>query len=272
MAERRMFAKTIVLSDAFLDMSLGARCLYMTLGMVADDDGFVNNPKSIMRQCGASEDDLRVLLAKKFLLAFDSGVIVIKHWRINNYLRNDRYQGTKYVDEKALLTIDEVGSYHRDGESGIPPGIPGIPNAVYPGKDRLGKDRIGKDSIEDTIVCESSAIETAFEEFWAAYPKKVGKKDAFKAFQKVHAAERHLLVPAVEMQKQSRQWQAEGGRFIPNPSTWLNQGRWLDEPQKEEPERKPAADQKPVKPNQVVASMKYNWSDMDDLLAGLDNI
>ena len=74
-----------------------------------------------------------------------------------------------------------------------------------------------------------SAVEDAFDEFWKAYPKKVGKKDAFRAFQKVPAAERPLLVPAVEMQKQSRQWQAEGGRFIPNPSTWINQGRWLDE-------------------------------------------
>lgn len=137
-----MFAKTIVLSDAFLDMSLGARCLYMTLGMVADDDGFVNNPKSIMRQCGASEDDMRVLLAKKFLLAFDSGVIVIKHWRINNYLRSDRYQETKYVEEKASLSVDKMGNYHRVG---IPDGIPssGTPSI---GKESIGKDRKGKDT------------------------------------------------------------------------------------------------------------------------------
>ena len=79
MAERRMFAKTIVLSDAFLDMPLSARCLYFTLGMLADDDGFVNSPKSIMRQAGASTDDLNLLMAKRFILAFDSGVIVIKH-------------------------------------------------------------------------------------------------------------------------------------------------------------------------------------------------
>ena len=103
MAERRMFAKTIVLSDAFLDMPLGARCLYMTMGMLADDDGFVNAPKSIMRQCGASDDDLKVLISKKFVLPFESGVIVIKHWRINNYLQKDRIQPTKYVDEMAML-------------------------------------------------------------------------------------------------------------------------------------------------------------------------
>ena len=111
MAERRMFAKTIVLSDAFLDMPLSARCLYFTLGMLADDDGFVNSPKSVMRQVGASTDDLNLLLAKRFILAFESGVIVIKHWRIHNYIQKDRYKGSKYIEEKASLAIDENGAY-----------------------------------------------------------------------------------------------------------------------------------------------------------------
>ena len=137
MAERRMFAKTIVLSDAFLDMPMSARCLYFTLGMLADDDGFVNQPRSIMRQCGASEDDMKMLIAKKFVLIFDSGVIVIKHWRINNYLRNDRYKETVYEDEKQNLTVDKNGSYHL-----------GIPNSGIPsiGKDSIGKVSIGEDN------------------------------------------------------------------------------------------------------------------------------
>ncbi len=144
MADRRMFAKTIVLSDAFLDMPHSARSLYVTLGMLADDDGFINFPKSIMRQCGASEDDLKVLLAKKFLIAFESGVIAIKHWRVNNYLRGDRYKPTIYADEKNMLTIDERGIYHSD--FGIPSiGIPsmGIPSL---GKDSKGEVSLGKDS------------------------------------------------------------------------------------------------------------------------------
>ncbi len=141
MAERRMFAKTIVLSDAFLDMPMGARCLYFTLGMFADDDGFVNSPKSIMRQIGASEDDLKVLVAKKFILPFESGIIVIKHWRINNYLRNDRYNATKYIEEKSELVVEENGSYTKRDSFGIPnSGIPSI-----------GKDSIDKDSIVDII-------------------------------------------------------------------------------------------------------------------------
>ena len=111
MAERRMFAKTIVLSDAFLDMPLSARCLYFTLGMFADDDGFVNNPKSIMRQVGASMDDMNILIGKRFILTFASGVIVIKHWKIHNYIQKDRYKESKYIEEKATLMVDEKGAY-----------------------------------------------------------------------------------------------------------------------------------------------------------------
>ena len=144
MAERRMFAKTIVLSDAFLDMPVGARCLYMTMSMLADDDGFVNSPKSVIRQTGATEDDLKVLIAKKFIIPFDNGVIVIKHWRINNYLRNDRYQPTVYTEQMEQLSLDENKAYTtKHNAVGIPSiGIPSI------GKDRIGKDRIGKDSID----------------------------------------------------------------------------------------------------------------------------
>lgn len=139
-----MFAKTIVLSDAFLDMPLSARCLYFTLGMVADDDGFVNNPKSIMRQCGAQEDDMKILLAKKFLLAFESGVIVIKHWRINNYLQKDRITPTKYIEEKSTLQIEENGSYHKAK-------TPVYTQYVYT-QSSVDKDSVDKDSKEDTAA------------------------------------------------------------------------------------------------------------------------
>ena len=145
MAERRMFAKTIVLSDAFLDMPLSARCLYFTLGMLADDDGFINSPRSIMRQCGASDDDMRILLARKFVIAFESGVIVIKHWRINNYLRNDRYKETVYTEEYKQLTTEKNGAYTL----GIPSN--GIPSNGIPS---IGKDSIGKNSIEDRAPLE----------------------------------------------------------------------------------------------------------------------
>ena len=114
MAERRMFAKTIMLSDEFLDMSLGARCLYQTIGMLADDDGFVNNVKSIMRQVGATIDDLNLLVAKKFLIQFNNGIVAVKHWKVHNYIQKDRYKETKYLKEKSLLLIDERSIYSLD--------------------------------------------------------------------------------------------------------------------------------------------------------------
>ena len=152
MAERRMFAKTIVLSDEFLDMPPTARCLYFTLGMFADDDGFVNSPKGIMRQCGAVEDDLKILLAKKFLISFESGVIVIKHWRINNYLQKDRYKATVYTEERDLLDLDEKGNYHKKESDDKPMYTDSVyTDSVYTqdsiGKDSIGKVREGKDRI-----------------------------------------------------------------------------------------------------------------------------
>ena len=151
MAERRMFAKSIVLSDAFLDMRMSARCLYFTLGMLADDDGFVGNPKSIMRQCGASQDDMAVLLQKRYILGFESGIIVIKHWRINNYLRNDRYQETTYLEEKNMLKLDGKSAYTESGSHMVyhnpTNGIPSI------GKDSIGKDSIGNISNSNELDC-----------------------------------------------------------------------------------------------------------------------
>ena len=142
MAERRMFAKTIVTSDAFLDMPLSTRCLYFTLAMFADDDGFVNNPKSIMRQVGASMDDLNILIAKRFILTFDSGVIVIKHWKIHNYIAKDRYKETKYLEEKNQLSLDSNGAYTECIQD-----VYKLDTQVRVGKEREGKESQGEDSV-----------------------------------------------------------------------------------------------------------------------------
>ena len=111
MADRRMFAKTIIDSDAFLDMPLSSQSLYFHLSMRADDDGFLNNPKKVQRMIGASDDDLKLLIAKKFLIPFESGVVVIKHWRIHNYIQKDRYKPTVYAEEKAQLRLKENKAY-----------------------------------------------------------------------------------------------------------------------------------------------------------------
>lgn len=143
MAERRMFAKTIIDSDAFLDMPMSARLLYYDLGMRADDDGFVNSPKKIQRVVGASDDDMKLLIAKKFIIPFESGVVVVKHWKINNFIRSDRYIETKYKVEKSMLELDENNSYRLT--TGIPHG-----SQLVGERDtqvRLGKGSLSKESI-----------------------------------------------------------------------------------------------------------------------------
>ena len=151
MAERRMFAKTIVTSDAFLDMPATARSLYMLLCVLADDDGFVNAPRSIMRQSGATEDDMKLLIAKRFVLTFQSGVVVIKHWRIHNLIQKDRYKETKYLEEKSMLALDENNAY-TEADSGVYPEciqpVSNVEPQVRLGKDSTGKDRVGEDNGE----------------------------------------------------------------------------------------------------------------------------
>ena len=114
-----MFSQEIVESDAFLEMPLSTQCLYFHLGMYADDDGFVN-PKKIMRLLGSQEDDLKVLTGKRFVLPFKSGVVVVKHWRMNNFLRKDRYKPTAYLEERNQLHLKENNSYTDDNEQGVP--------------------------------------------------------------------------------------------------------------------------------------------------------
>ena len=191
MAERRMFAKTIVTSDAFLDMPPTARCLYFTLGMFADDDGFVNNPKSIMRQSGATLDDMNILIAKKFVINFESGVIVIKHWRIHNYIQSDRYHETKYKEELNSLTLDENKAYtiaNTDVEALDTECIHDV--SIVDTEVRLGKskskDRLGKGSkrftpptleeVEDYINEKGYNIKASkFIDYYTSNGWKVGK-------------------------------------------------------------------------------------------------
>lgn len=149
MAERRMFAKTIIDSDAFLDMPLSAQALYFHLSMRADDDGFINNPKKIQRMVGGGEDDLKLLIVKRFIIPFESGIVVIKHWKIHNYIRSDRYKETVYQEEKARLNLKENGAYSTKPID--PPEAPCLPVGIpcvtqMDTQDRLGEDRLGKGS------------------------------------------------------------------------------------------------------------------------------
>lgn len=153
MAQRRMFSKKITDTDSFMELPLSSQALYFHLNMHADDDGFISNAKTIVRMTGASTDDFKLLIAKQFIITFETGVIVIKDWRIHNYIRSDRYTKTVYSDEKGQLATDENGRYIKDksevATNGIPDVIPDgyqMDTQVRLGKDRLelGKDRVNK--------------------------------------------------------------------------------------------------------------------------------
>lgn len=141
MAQKRMFNKSITNDDNFLEMPISSQVLYFHLSMNADDDGFVNNWKSIMRMIGTKEDDLKVLIAKQYIIPFDSGVIVIKHWRINNFLRKDRHIDTKYQKELSSLEIKDNQEYWLTN----------------------GQPSIDKISIDKNSIDKSSTGETLFD-------------------------------------------------------------------------------------------------------------
>lgn len=166
MANRRMFSKKITETDLFLDMPMSAQCLYFHLNMSADDDGFIGNAKTIKRMVGASEDDLKLLFAKEFLIPFENGVVVIKDWKIHNYIRKDTYNKTMYTAEKKRLGEDVNGSYTLRGRSvdGSSP------------QDRLGKDRLGKDSKDSLSGKPDGGSDIPYDEIISYLNEKANKR------------------------------------------------------------------------------------------------
>lgn len=161
MAEKRMFAKTIIDSDNFIDMPISARLLYYDLGMRADDDGFVNAPKKITRMIGASQDDLKILIQKGFIIPFDSGIIVITHWRINNYIPKDRYHETTFQSEMQMLEINDNREYSTNSVYNVDTDC--IQNEYNPDTQiRLDKNRVDKTSIDkSSIYCPEPLASSA---------------------------------------------------------------------------------------------------------------
>lgn len=214
MAQRRMFSKGVTESDPFLDMPLSTQALYFHLGMQADDDGFVS-PNRIIRMIGSNPDDLKVLLAKGFLIPFESGVLVITHWKESNYIQKDRYKPTLHIKEKSLLLENDKGIYFMDTNC--------IQNV------RLGKVRLGKSS----QVKESLYNANLFETLWNKYPKKDGKKQALKHFKVSVKTEQHEkdIDKALDnyinhITKNKIEYQ-----FIKNGATWFNNWEdWIENP------------------------------------------
>ena len=232
MAEKRMFSLSVVDTDWFLDLPLSTQALYFHLNMRADDDGFVDAPNSIVRKIGASKNDFDLLVAKRYVLKFESGIIVIKHWRMHNTIRQDRYKPTQFQEELKTLSIKENKSYTDCQPSGNQMATKCIQNVSADIDIDLDIDKeldinklyLGQKTCEDT-----SKKEELFESFWKVYPRKVGKEKCRNWF-KFHKQNEELvqkMIEAVEEQKKSKQW--SDPQYIPHPYTWLNQGRWEDE-------------------------------------------
>ena len=191
MAERRMFAKTIIDSDAFLDMPLSTQALYFHLSMRADDDGFINNPKKIQRIIGSSDDDAKLLVLKKFIIPFESGVVVIKHWKIHNYIQKDRYKETLYKEEKALLSIKENKSYTLEEN---PPALPEKTECIHDVYNTDTQDRLGKDSLEENRErVDYQLIVELFNDTCVSFPRLITlsdkRKKAIKARLKTYSVD-----------------------------------------------------------------------------------
>ena len=166
MAEKRMFTQKIIDSDAFLDMPLSTQSLYFHLNMRADDDGFINNPKRIQRTIGASDDDLKLLIAKRFVICFENGVIVIKHWRMHNTLRKDRYNPTQYQEQFALLDVKDNNAYTEKPVNQLATTWQPDGNQLEPqySIDKISRDKV---SLVEGIIVESDD---------SAPPAKTNKK------------------------------------------------------------------------------------------------
>jgi len=262
-AERRMFAKTIIDSDAFLDMPLSTQSLYFHLSMRADDDGFINNPKKIQRMVGCGDDDLKLLMAKRFILVFDSGVIVIKHWKIHNYIRNDRYKPTLYQEEKAELAEKNSKAYTFKTEVIESENHLGIPDDNRMGYQmdtqvRLGKDRLVKDKKKNSVE-PSSTMPELFEKVWKTYPKKTNKKKAREQFLKKFKTEEDLE----SFKKGYKDYLAYiklNDWYHPQELfRWIRDDRYNDEYDLSQTNKQPAYSKAPVRQEQLP-----NWNGMQE--------
>lgn len=188
MAERRMFAKTIIDSDAFLEMPISARLLYYDLAMRADDDGFINSPRKIMKFVGATNDDMNILIARKFIIPFDNGVVVIKHWRIHNYIRKDTYNETSYKEQKALLELDENKAYRLSNDLSVDGSLTQVSIGKVSIDNILCSNSLNEQEIEEQKKNEidkqqqRKELESNFEIIYKSYPKKKGKARGFDLY------------------------------------------------------------------------------------------
>ena len=235
-----MFAKTIIDSDAFLDMPLSTQALYFHLSMRADDEGFLNNANKVMRVIGANQNDYDILLSKRFIIQFPDGICVIKHWRIHNWIRGDRKKDTIYQQEREMLDVKQNGAYTLV-DSHLVDTCQTVDGQNADGcQHSIGKDSIGKDSIGDTYssdISDSPAVNSAsktkkinkknadalFEVLWAMYPNKRGKGSVSEtkklALLKIGKEEMERAIKRYLAEQEQMTW-----RKTKNGSTFFNSG------------------------------------------------
>lgn len=209
MAERRSFTKDITNSYVFLDLPISSQALYFHLGMEADDKGYIDNPKAILRKIGSSLGDLEPLILKKFILLKDTSLLIYKGWNINEYMQSDIYKETRYLEDLRSWFFGE-----NNFESSKP---------VETKQLELFEDVEKEESKKE--------ITQRFEVFWKYYPKKQGKQKCLNWFIS-HKPSKELvqtMISAINEQRKTEKWREENGQYIPMPITWLHQARWEDE-------------------------------------------
>lgn len=208
-----MFSLDIVDTDAFLDMPQTSQLLYFHLAMRADDEGFIGNPKRIMRMIGAGDDDIKVLITKKFIIPFESGVCVIKHWLIHNTIRMDRFHSTNYTEEKNNLILKDNKAYKlieiTDGCQVV---------AKLATQVKLSKDNISKDKIDVPSI--------PFNDFWSIYPKKVGKGNTEKLWKNLSLEVKSKILDDIPRRQYDDKWL---NGFIKDPERYIKSRQWEDE-------------------------------------------
>ena len=261
MANKRMFSLYVIDSDAFLDMPLTTQALYFHLCMRADDDGFINNQKKIQRMVSATDDDMKLLIAKQFLIPFETGVLVIRHWKIHNAIRKDMYKPTMCLAEKAFVDTDDTGVYQVRNEpvtDTVRGCIEGVTDLAHDrdGNVTLDKIRLDKDRLDNNKQSEIAhdSVRDQFEHLWSIYPNKKGKKRAFESFRRalkngvtidqirdgIEAYVRYIKASGIDM------------RYVKQGSTFFAQECWND-------------DWTPEKPKNAFNQFEHNEYDFDEL-------
>lgn len=245
MAERRMFTKKITNSDAFIELSSSAQALYFHLNQDADDDGFNNQVQNAMFKSHSTIDDLKVLMLKNFIIRFESGVIVIKHWRMHNTLRKDRYTPTNFQEEFEMLGIKDNGAYTLSDSNGCQMVAKRLPQDSK-GKVSIDKNSIGKDSINNgddlqneilsasTIPSKKELLiqyEQEFDKIWEYYPNKKGKDQAKNKYILARKDGVTYETIAQGLKNYINYIKSENiePKFIKHGSTWFNQKCWNDD-------------------------------------------